>query len=187
MCSNHIISKFLSKIMLSKKNDMRFNLENFLKYVCSKKNYIEIYKKKISEVLFKADNFDKNLSEEYKTFVSFILSIQYTPINTRLQLSDCSGLLLLGCSAGHFVKGKRKKSRVLILKKFFNRAFLKFPDLQNKPVSLHLFNVSNKIWVVKYLKKKIFITAIKSFNLFPHNGCRAKKIKRKKYKRKLKI
>ena len=37
------------------------------------------------------------------------------------------------------------------------------------------------------VKKKFFIKLIKDYNLQPHNGCRPKKIKRKRKGRKLKF
>ena len=41
---------------------------------------------------------------------------------------------------------------------------------------------SNIFWFLKKLKKKLFITVVKHFNLYPYNGCRKKKIRRKKFK-----
>ena len=37
---------------------------------------------------------------------------------------------------------------------------------------------------MKKLKKKFFIKVVRSFNLYPHNGCRKKKVRRKKFKKK---
>ena len=36
---------------------------------------------------------------------------------------------------------------------------------------------------VEKVEKKFFITSVKIFNTFPHNGCRHKKVKRKKFKK----
>lgn len=172
--------------MLLNKNNS-FDLKSFFNQILLKKSSLQILKKTIFEV--SSDNFllKEELITTDTTKVVFVVSVRYTPVNTFLQVSDCSGHLMFYYSAGNFFTGKQKASRFIVLKKFFNNLFSKFPELQNKPVALHLVNVFNKSWLIKYIKTKMFITVVKDFTLYPHNGCRNKKIKRKKYKKKLRI
>jgi ribosomal protein S11 len=94
---------------------------------------------------------------------------------------DFKGNVKFFCSAGEFeFKGKRKASRLSVLKHFFN-VIAKKSYLINKPIALHLNNVSfNKLWIVNILKKKFFLKIIKTVDLVPHNGCRKPKVRRKK-------
>lgn len=166
-------------------NSNLFNYKSFLRNIQSKKSTIKIIKKKILKV--STDPFLVKHKKIYnvKTKVHYILAIKYTSANTFVQLSNSLGKVIFYCSAGYFFKGKQKTSRFLILKKFINVLFLRFSFLQEAAVSLHFFNVFNRRWVVKYLRKKVFITNIKTFAVFAHNGCRNRKVKRKKFKKKL--
>jgi ribosomal protein S11 len=94
---------------------------------------------------------------------------------------DFSGNLKLYYSAGLFqYKGKRKKSRYLVFRDMFRVLISKFKFLKLQPLALHLKNVgSAKSWIVKALKKKLFIKIVKSYDMYPHNGCRKRKIRRK--------
>ncbi len=169
------------------KNTKNSYLQRLLNYVAFKKNYVKITENKIFEIS-SANNF-KNLWQNYAETekILFVLTVKYTPVNTLLQVSDVSGRVYYYNSAGHFFKGKQKTARLLVLKKIMGKLFLRLSYLQSKPIALHFINVFNKNWLIKYFKKKLFVAEIKSFNSFPHNGCRNKKIKRKKFKKKLRI
>lgn len=172
--------------MLLKKNNS-FNLKLFFDQISLKKKSLLTLKKKIFEISCDDFYLKEELVSVNTTKVVFVVSIRYTPVNTFLQISDCSGRLMLYYSAGNFFTGKQKVSRFLVLKKIFNNLFLKFPNLQDKPIALHLVNVFNKSWLIKYIKTKMFIAVVKDFTFYPHNGCRNKKVKRKKYKKKLRV
>ena len=59
--------------------------------------------------------------------------------------------------------------------------------LGKKPVALHLNNVNfYQNLIVNKLKQTFYIKVIKSFNQAPYNGCRKKKVRRKKYTKKFK-
>jgi ribosomal protein S11 len=94
---------------------------------------------------------------------------------------DFSGNLIFFCSAGSLqYKGKRKKARYLVFRDMFRVLISKFKFLKLQPLALHLKNVgSAKFWIIKLLKKKLFIKVVKSYDLYPHNGCRKRKIRRK--------
>jgi ribosomal protein S11 len=94
---------------------------------------------------------------------------------------DFSGNLKFFCSAGSLqYKGKRKKARYLVFRDMFRILNSKLKFLKSQPLALHLKNVgSAKVWIVKTLKKKLFIKIIKSYDLYPHNGCRKRKVRRK--------
>ena len=172
----------------NKKIDFNF----FLKTVRFKKQYL---KKLTQEVLLlKSDNskikslsFTKSNKNYLNNFlVMYIISITFSKTNTLFQITDFSGKLILFYSAGSFkYSGKSKKLRLVIFKKFYRLIFSKLKFIKNKPISLHLINVGkNKFWIVKKLKKKLFLRVIRNFNSYPFNGCRKKKVKRKKIKKK---
>ena len=148
-------------ISIKKKNYKNLNFNTFLK----KKNDI------------KCDN-----------LVMYIIDICFFRKNISLHIMDSSGVLKFFCSAGDsFYRKMSKKARLLALKSIFRTIVSKLKFLQKKPVVLHLKNVRFlKLWILKKLKKKFFIKVIRSFNLYPHNGCRKRKIRRKKFKKRQK-
>ena len=63
----------------------------------------------------------------------------------------------------------------------------KFEFLQKSPVALHLKNTNfTKFVIVKEFKQRCWIQIIKNFNIYAYNGCRKKKVRRIKFKKKLK-
>lgn len=126
----------------------------------------------------------KNINEN---FIQYILSITFSRTNTFLHLTTFSGHMLHFYSAGNVnYTGKSKKlRRFWILKDIFKKFIFKFRFLYGKFVGLHLTNVGFfRSVIIKYLKKKYFITSVKVFSRFPHNGCRQKKVRRKKIRTK---
>ena len=74
---------------------------------------------------------------------------------------------------------------MMVLKKFYKLIVTQLKFLCDRPIALNLINVgSAKSWIIKKLKKRLFIRVIRSFNYRPHNGCRKKKVIRKKFKTK---
>lgn len=122
--------------------------------------------------------------QQNEHIVTYIINISFLMTNTFLHLMNSNGNLLFFCSAGSLnYKGKQKKLRFLVFQSLFHILVSKFKFLVKKPIALHFKNVdSNKLWIMKKLNKKFFIKAVKSFNLHPYNGCRKKKIRRKKFK-----
>ena len=180
----------------SKNYKLNNNLNEFFKYLKLKKQYI----KECQGVLLNLNNIkEKNYRYLNSTFfntnkllkygndnlVFYIIDISFSKTNTLLHVTDFSGNLKFFCSAGLFkYTGKRKKARFQVFKNFYNILLSKLTFLKRKPTALHLKNVGNaKFWIIKKLKKKIYIKVIRNFNLYPHNGCRKKKVRRKKFKK----
>ena len=165
------LNKFLRIIKL-KKQYLKKLKENFFALKHCRKNY----KKLNSDFKFQVKKFNT-----HSFFVTYIISIVFSKTNSLFHIMDFSGKLKFFYSAGSFsYSGKsKKKARFLVFKKFYQLLVKKFKFLRKTPVALHLTNVeSNKTWIVKKLKKKIFIKVIRIFNSYPHNGCRKKKVRR---------
>jgi ribosomal protein S11 len=175
------------------KNNNNVNINNFFKFFSKKKQYIKKLKKQsflLSEIkqtnykLVNTNLLTKNQSTGLLTdhLIMFIIDITFTKANTFLHVMDASGRLKFFCSAGHFQhKGKNKRFRFNVFKSIYRILITKLRFLKGKPIALHLKNVGfNKFWIIKKLKAKFFIKIVKNFNLFPYNGCRKKKVKRKK-------
>ena len=173
-----------------------FNFNKFFREIVLKKQYIKKLKSKtcllenIKEQNYKSLSYSLFLKNEnfrkHDSLVVYIIDISFSRSNTLLHIMDSLGVLKFFCSAGDLSYiGKSKKARVLVLKAIIQILIRKLKFLQNKPIALHLKNVGfRKFWIVKKLKKKFFIKIVRSFNLYPHNGCRKKKVRRKKFKKK---
>lgn len=170
----------------------------FLKVIKLKKQYLKELKNKLLLLKFNKESNSKRLcfntdlqiakTNENGFVIMYIVSIVFSKTNTLLHVMDYSGRLKFFYSAGSFsYVGKSKKARSVVFKKFYRVLVSKLKFLRNKPISLHLTNVGfNKFWIVKKLKKRLFIKIVKNFNSYPYNGCRKKKVVRKKFKKKLK-
>ena len=77
--------------------------------------------------------------------------------------------------------GKQKKRRVVVLFRLLKLFLNNSSSLYNKPIGLHLNNVTrHKYLIIKKLKEKFFIKVVREFNQVPYNGCRQSKIRRRK-------
>jgi ribosomal protein S11 len=181
--------------MSDKNYNSNFNLNKFLKKLVLKKKYIKTLTDKIclleniKEQNFKIlnNNLFSNNFIKHDTLIVYIIDISFSRSNTLLHVMDSSGILKFFCSAGDLsYSGKSKKSRISVLTSMIRVLMQKLKFLQGKPIALHLKNVGfKKFWIVKKLKKKFFIKIVRSFNLYPHNGCRKKKVRRKKFKKRI--
>jgi ribosomal protein S11 len=174
------------------KTQNNLNLNKFFSDIKLKKQYIKKLKNKVDLLNNLKKNY-KNLSllisngNCYESFIredfliTYIVDITFSRTNTLLNVMDFSGNLKFFCSAGSLqYKGKRKKARYLVFRDMFRILNSKLKFLKSQPLALHLKNVgSAKVWIVKTLKKKLFIKIIKSYDLYPHNGCRKRKVRRK--------
>jgi ribosomal protein S11 len=173
-----------------------FNLNQFLKILSVKKQYLQKLKKKLFVLnQLKQKNYkfistlnqNNNISYTFDNVILYVIDITFSRSNTFLNVMDSSGNLKFFCSAGHLqYKGKRhKKSRFSVFKSIYHVLLTKLKFLRGKPIALHLKNVGLKrFWIIKRLKTHFFIKVVKVFNLFPFNGCRKKKVRRKKIKKK---
>jgi len=173
----------------------KLNLVEFFREIQLKKQYIKELKnkvilinslkeknyKKLNSKLFYHGNYKKLYKEDF--LVTYIIDITFSKTNTFIHVMDFSGKLKFFSSAGDLQhKGKSKRSRSVVLKDMYKILILKLKFLKEQPVALHLKNVGfAKFWIIKLFKKKIFIKVVKSFNTYPYNGCRKKKMRRKKF------
>lgn len=173
MCSNHIIS------ILFYNMQNKINLKNFFTAVKKKKFNLESLNSYNNFLNLTTKKFLKKKNETCP--VIFIITIRYTRVNTLLSVSNSKGVLRFFGSSGQFFSGRQKKSKISVIKKFLKLLLSNLNFLKKKPIALHLNNVTfNKFWIIRRLRKKLFIKTIKICNVFPHNGCRKKKKKRKK-------
>lgn len=141
-----------------------------------KKNY-----KNVNSLMLK-----KNFSFSNKVdglVVVYIIFFSFTSTNTFLHVTDALGNLKLGLTAGLIdFKGKQKKSRLLVLNRFFRELKkLKVSTLKSRPIALHLGNVGfYRYYIIKNLKKDYFVRFVKSYETYSYNGCRKRKKLRKR-------
>jgi ribosomal protein S11 len=179
-----------------KNNNLNLKINTFLKSIKIKKKYIDNIKSKVLALNnFNNENY-KTLSNFFTTvnkfksnknsyLIKYIIDITFSKTNTRLHVMDFSGRLKLFYSAGFFnYKGKNKKVRFLVFKELFKVLLSKGKFLKNQPIAIHLKN-TRKVKIIKFLKKKFFVVSVKVFTSYPHNGCRKKKMKRKKFSKKV--
>ena len=178
---------------MSDYNSIQYNLNRFFKEIHLKKQYLEKMQNKVcvlkelKEVNYKKINsrFSKPLTfSSSTTFVMYIIEISFSKKNTLFHVSDFSGNIKFFYSAGSFQqKGKGKVARSTILRKFYRILVSKLKFVKKVPIAIHFKNAdSNMFWFLKKLKKKFFITVVKHFTQYPYNGCRKRKIRRKKFK-----
>ena len=175
---------------------MNFNLNKFFNSISIKKRYFQNFKKKLFllnsvkqknykfvNLMMLQNSFKIRLVED--NIIMYIIDLTFSQSNTFLHVMDAAGNLKFYCSAGHLnYKGKAKKGRFNVFKSIYLILITKLRFLTGKPVALHLKNVGfNRFWIIKKLKKKFFIKNVKIFNFFPFNGCRKKKVRRKKIKK----
>jgi ribosomal protein S11 len=173
----------------------QINFSKFLNNVKVKKQYIDTLKNRISMLNNVKKKSRRNLNfflekgsnpraVQNNSLVMYILDISFFETNTFLHVMSPDGNLIFFCSAGNLnYKGKQKKLRFVIFRDLFRILVSKLRFLRKTPIALHLKNVdSNRFWILKKLKKRFYIKVVRSFSLYPHNGCRKKKMRRKKFK-----
>ncbi len=116
-----------------------------------------------------------------QNLISYIINVNLSLTNTLINITDSNGNTKKSFSAGH-VKLTKKQKRVqpLALAKVFKFLLIKSWFLKQKPVALHFRNVRgfHQQTIIKWLKDKMFIQSVQTFDFLPHNGCRPKKLRR---------
>jgi ribosomal protein S11 len=118
--------------------------------------------------------------------IKYVIGISFLKKNTIIYITNSYGKLKYQCSAGHIKLNKKQKTKVpLVLIKLTKVILNKVPYLKKTPVAFHLNNLSQPIqFFFEYiLKTQFFIIKLSSFKVYPCNGCRPKKLKRKKRKK----
>ena len=120
--------------------------------------------------------------------VAYIISISFLKANTTIHVSDTKGNLKLFYSAGSVeLSGKQKRKRRIAISKLISLVLKKANFLGQKPIALHLNNVNfYKNLIIRKLKRNLYIKVVKILNQTPYNGCRKKKLRRKKYTKRFK-
>lgn len=132
------------------------------------------------------ENQHQNIDNYTDLTIVYIIDVSFSKANTMIHISDTKGNLKLFYSAGTVgLVGKQKRNRRIAIIKLISLLMKKATFVGKKPVALHLNNVNfYQNLIVNKLKQTIFIKVIKSFNQVPYNGCRKKKVRRKKYVKK---
>lgn len=179
---NSIANKLKLKVSLL--NEERVYVENLLNQIDSLK---ELKKNNYKDLSIKKSN-QKPLVNNQDLVVMYIINISFLKANTTIHVSDIKGNVKLFYSAGSIgLTGKQKKKRRIAVSKLIALVIKKASFLKKKPIALHLNNVNfYKSLIVNKLKKTLYLRIIKSFNQSPYNGCRKKKLRRKKYTKKFK-
>ena len=176
---------------ISKKLKLKVSLLNEERdYIKSLKTRID-FLKKTKETNYRNLNIQNSTVNSELTqdlMVVYVINISFLKANTTIHVSDIKGNIKLFYSAGSVgLTGKQKKKRQIAVSKLIALLLQKAKFLGKKPVALHLNNVNfYKNLIVGKLKRTLYIRVIKSFNQAPYNGCRKKKLRRKKYTKKFK-
>ena len=163
-------------------------------YIC-KLNLLQIkqlnfFKKKLINKINILKNNKKNIYYTLKTKnkinenpVKHIIGITLSNSNTNLYFSNIKGKIQFFLSSGFLgLSGKQKIKKPVILIKLIRYVLSKLGFLDNSSTALHLRNFTKfyASLVITLLNKYVLIELIRVYNNKPHNGCRPKKIKRKK-------
>lgn len=116
----------------------------------------------------------------------YIVGISLSNTNVNIYISDIKGSIVYSLSAGSAsITGKQKRKKSIVLIKLLQFLTLKVKFIGETPVVLHLKNFTNfyTSLVLSAVEKHLVIDAIRIYNNKPYNGCRPKKVKRKKHKK----
>jgi ribosomal protein S11 len=189
--SNTLFNNLAHKLKLetSLLQEEKFYVENLLNQVIYlKKLKTNNYKNLGVEKCTIYNNYNNNETNPQDFMVVYIIDISFLKANTTIHVSDICGNLKLFFSAGSVnLAGKQKKKRRIAVSKLISLLLKKASFLNQKPIALHLSNVNfYKNLILRKLKRNLYIKIIKIFNQTPHNGCRQRKLRRKKYTKKFK-
>lgn len=130
----------------------------------------------------------KNSDFKSKNTVKYILGISLYNTNIIVYLTNIKGIVKFFCTAGFLgIKKIQRNKKIAILIKLIKFTMLNVIFISKKDsIALHLKNCNQQIGnaVSSFLTKYYNFELIRISNSHCHNGCRPKKIKRKK-KRKL--
>ena len=159
----------------------------FVKNLLDQATYLKKLKESDSRKLNKKD-IESRETNVQDFVVAYIISISFLKANTTIHVSDTKGNLKLFYSAGSVeLSGKQKRKRRIAISKLISLVLKKANFLGQKPIALHLNNVNfYKNLIIRKLKRNLYIKVVKILNQTPYNGCRKKKLRRKKYTKRFK-
>jgi len=186
--SNTLFNNLTNKLKLetSLLQKEKFYAKNLLNQVTYLKKFKKNNSKDLSVREFFISNNKKTNLQDF--IITYVISISFLKANTTIQISDIKGNLKLFYSAGSVqLSGKQKRKRRIAVSKLISLVLKKATFLGQKPIALHLNNVNfYKNLIVRKLKRNLYIKVIKILNQTPYNGCRKKKLRRKKYTKRFK-
>jgi len=186
--SNTLFNNLTNKLELetSLLQKEKFYVKNLLNQAAYLKKLKENGSKNLSVKNFFIQNSKETNLQDF--VVAYIVSISFLKANTTIHVSDIQGNLKLFYSAGSVeLSGKQKRKRRIAISKLISLILKKATFLGQKPIALHLNNVNfYKNLIVRKLKRNLYIKVIKILNQTPYNGCRKKKLRRKKYTKRFK-
>jgi ribosomal protein S11 len=148
-------------------------------------NSLKKNKKFKSLRLLLSKNLQKNsLIFRSKTLINYIIGISIYRTNIILYLSDVKGIIKFFITSGSLgIKRKQKKKKIAVLIKLIKFMMLKVKSISKDDlIALHLKNFNERLgsFTSTFLSKYYNIELVKINTNQPHNGCRPRKIKRKK-------
>lgn len=180
---NNLANKLKLETSLLKKE--KFYVKNLLNQVTYLKKLKTSSYKSLGVKKFGINN--KKLNPQ-DFMIMYVINISFLKANTTIHVSDVQGNIKLFYSGGSVdLSGKQKKKRRIAISKLISLLLKKATFLGRRPIALHLNNVNfYKNLIVRKLKRNLYIKIIKIFNQTPYNGCRKRKLRRKKYTKKFK-
>lgn len=120
--------------------------------------------------------------------VVYIIYIIQNRTNLVMHIINSQGkpVFSMNSFAVGFSGKAKQKAQATIVKKFVQVLITssKLSFLKNKSTALHLKNIGFiKQWLIKKLKFSFYLESVKTFTTVPFNGCRQKKLRRKKVKK----
>ena len=116
--------------------------------------------------------------------IKYIIGISIYHTNIIMYISDIKGVIKFYCTANSL--GLKKKKKITTLAKLIKFTFSKSNFITNSDkIALHFKNCTERLvsFSLVFLTKYYNVDAIKIKNNKPHNGCRPRKLKRKKRQR----
>lgn len=120
--------------------------------------------------------------------IRYIITVNLTQTNVLISFTNIKGKIIYCYSAGNVnLKGKQKKKFSNVIKLLLKHLISRIVSVQASPIALHFKNVKRgfQMLIISMLKNHFFIRLIKTSDLNPHNGCRPKKLKRKKQRKRV--
>ena len=178
-----------------KKKNYLFNYFYFKTFKQKIKNNLILFKnlkKQRNEEKMKKRFFiqslEKTVNYKFKNLIRFVIGVSANRNNVIVYVTDIKGKLFYYKTSGMLgLLKKQKKRSVHIILRLLKILITDNQYLKNNFIStLHLKNINKKLVIVilNFLSKNsIHIKNIKIKNHQPHNGCRPKKVRRKKRKK----
>lgn len=170
---DNLLQVLYLKSLLKKLKEQMFFFKKMKKNKIIKNLRFNLLKKNQQFLNFKSNN-----------LIKYIMGISIYATNLVIYLSDIKGKIKFFCTAGSLgLNKKEKKKKVAVLIKLVKAMIFKIKFVsKNDLIALHLRNFNEKLgtFILSFLIKYYNIETIKINNNQPHNGCRPRKLKRKR-------